>query len=100
MLTSKINTKNIFLYTLIAIVAFLVLAALYFNSYKFLGEETLRYTRVNIDKGIDIYDLASKYADNGNKAKFVSETKRINDISYGDFIPGNSTLIIPIIESE
>jgi len=96
----KNKIKKIFLYTLIIIVSFLVLSAIYFNRYKFEGVNIVKYTMVILDKGTSIEAIADEYTDEKNKTKFVSEIKRINNLDSCDYIPGNSTLIIPIIESE
>jgi cell division protein YceG involved in septum cleavage len=96
----KTNLRKIILYILIIIVAFLVIAALYFNRYKFSGLNTIRYKIVNIERGISINELAGRFSDNNTRSKFVSETKRLNNINSTGYIPGNSTLIIPIIEYE
>lgn len=96
----KINVKKIFLYTLIIIVVFLVITAFYYNRYKFNGTITTRYTKVSLEYETNLNELANKYSDNETKEKFVSEIKRINNIDSSDYIPGNSTIIIPIIEIE
>jgi hypothetical protein len=96
----KINLKNVILYVLIIIVTFLVILALYFNWNKFNCGVTIKYGRINIDKETNIDEIADRYTDCRNKAKFISEIKRINDIKSTEFIPGNSSLIIPIIKSE
>ncbi len=96
----KINFKKIILYILIIVVAFLVITAFYYNRYKFSGITTTRYARVNLEYETNIDELADKYSNNITKSRFVSEIKRINDIDTSDYIPGNSTIIIPIIEFE
>lgn len=96
----KTSLRKIILYTLIIIVASLVLAALYFNRYKFSGLSTIKYKMVNIESGTSINELAGKFSDNNTRAKFVSETERINNINSNGYIPGNSTIIIPIIKYE
>jgi len=96
----KINLKKIFLYILIIIVVFLVITAFYYNRYKFTGISTIKYTRVSLEHETNLNELADKYSNNSTKSKFVSEIKRINNIDSSDYIPGNSTIIIPIIEFE
>jgi len=96
----KINYKKIFLYILIIIVSFLVITAFYYNRYKFSGITTTRYTRVSLEHETNIEELAEKYSNTITKSRFVSEIKRINEIDSSDYIPGNSTIIIPIIEFE
>lgn len=98
--TIKINFKKIILYILIIVVAFLVITAFYYNRYKFSGITTARYTRVSLQYETNIDELADKYSNNITKSRFVSEIKRINNIDTSDYIPGNSTIIIPIIEFE
>lgn len=96
----KINIKKIFLYLLIIIVACLVIMAFYFNRYKFSGITTTKYTTVSLEYDTNISKLADKYSTDMTKSRFVSEIKEINDIDNPDYIPGNSTIIIPIIEFE
>jgi len=97
----KINAKKIFLYILITIVAFLVITAFYYNRYKFNGTTSItRYTKVSLEYETNLNELANKYSDNETKEKFVSEIRRINNIDSSDYIPGNSTIIVPIIVIE
>jgi len=101
MKTFKIKIEKIILFILIIIVSILVISAVYINSYKFDGTAGIaRYSKIMLEKGITLDDLADEYTDQYNKTKFVSEIKRMNNIDSIDYIPGNSTLIIPIIESE
>jgi len=94
------NIKRIFLYILIIIVSFIVMTALYFNRYKFDGINIVKYVRVNLEDETSLDELAKKYSTEESRIKFVSEIKRINNLNSSEYIPGNSTLIIPIIESE
>ncbi|MFA5014210.1 MAG: hypothetical protein WC549_01530 [Actinomycetota bacterium] len=96
----KKNIKKIFLYLLIIIIAFLVITAFYYNRYKFSGITTTRYTKVSLEYETNISELADKYSNDMTKSRFVSEIKKVNDIDNSDYIPGNSTIIIPIIEFE
>jgi len=98
--TIKINIKRIFLCILIVIVAFLVVAAFYFNRYKFSGINTIKYKSISVNNETNIDELANRFSDNITKVKFVSETERINNLGSSDYIPGNSILIIPIIKYE
>ena len=82
-------------------VIFLVITAFYYNRYKFSGASTIRYTRVSLEHETSLSELADKYySDNEAKVKFVSEIKKVNNIDSSDYIPGDSTIIIPIIEFE
>lgn len=96
----KIRVKKILFYILLIIVTLLVLTAFYFNRYKFSSINIIRYEKVNLEEETSITEIAGKYSDNKSKEKFVSEIKRINNISSPGYIPGNSTIIIPIIETE
>jgi len=100
MKTFKIKIEKITLFILIIIVSILVISAIYINRYKFEGIDIERYSKVMLEKGITLDDLADEYTDQSNKTKFVSEIKRMNNLDSIDYIPGNSTIIIPIIESE
>ncbi len=98
MRTIKIKIKKIFLCLLLIIVFILVTAAIYSNSYKFKDINTIKYIKINIERPINIDDLANKYSDNRTKEKFVTEVKRINNMGSLDHIPGNKTIIVPLIE--
>jgi hypothetical protein len=100
MKTFKIKIEKIILFILIIIVSILVISAVYINRYKFEGTGIARYSKIMLEKGITLDDLADEYTNQYNKTKFVSEIKRMNNLDSIDYIPGNSTLIIPIIESE
>jgi cell division protein FtsL len=96
----KINFKKIILYILIIIVSFLVITAFYFNRYKFSSIDTIKYKIISIEDETNINELALRFSDNITREKFVSETERINNINSLEYIPGNSVLIIPIMEYE
>jgi len=98
MRTIKIKIKKIFLYILLIVVFFLVMTAICSNRYKFASLSTIKYIRINLENSTNINDLANKYSDNRTKEKFVSEIKRINNIGSLDYISGNKTIIIPLIE--
>ncbi|GAI02093.1 unnamed protein product [marine sediment metagenome] len=94
------NIKKIFLYILIIIVIFLVIVAFYSNRYKFTGLNTIKYTKIILKNETNVNDLAVKYSSSETKAKFVSEIKKINNIDSSEYILGNVTIIIPIIEAK
>jgi type IV secretory pathway VirB3-like protein len=98
MRTIKIKIKKIFLYILLIVVFFLVMTAICSNRYKFASLSTIKYIRINLENSTNINDLANKYSDNRTKEKFVSEIKRINNMGSLDYISGNKTIIIPLIE--
>jgi len=93
-----IKIKKIFLYFLLIVVFFLVITAICSNRYKFASISTIKYIRINLENSTNINDLANKYSDNRTKEKFVSEIKRINNMGSLDYISGNKTIIIPLIE--
>ena len=94
------NIKRIFLYILIIIVIFLVIVAFYSNRYKFTGLSTIKYTKICLKYETNLNDLAEKYSNPATKAKFVSEIKKLNNIDSYEYIPGKTTIIIPIIETQ
>jgi len=98
MRTIKIKIKKIFLYVLLIVVFFLVITAICSNRYKFASISTIKYIRINLENSTNINDLANKYSDNRTKEKFVSEIRRINNMESLDYISGNKTIIIPLIE--
>lgn len=98
MRTIKIKIKKIFLYVLLIVVFFLVMTAICSNRYKFASLSTIKYIRINLENSTNINDLANKYSDNRTKEKFVSEIRRINNMESLDYISGNKTIIIPLIE--
>jgi len=94
-----IHFKKILLYILIIIVFFLIITAFYCNRHKFNEMDTMRYTKIVIDHGTSLSELANKYSNSRTKTKFLSEIKRVNDdIDTLDYIPGSATIIIPVIE--
>jgi len=87
-------------YTLTVIIVFsLVLTAVFTNLDKFLSKETIKYTQINVESGIMIDDLISKYSNQENKETFIAEVKKINKLNDGEYI-NKKSLIIPIIKSE
>ncbi|MDD3628273.1 MAG: hypothetical protein RBR58_02135 [Candidatus Humimicrobiaceae bacterium] len=96
----KIKFKKIFLYILIIFVSFLVITAFYFNRYKFSGVNTIKYKMISIEHETDINEIALKFSDNTTRSKFISEVEKINNMDSLEYIPGNSVLIVPILEYE
>lgn len=96
---NKIKAMKI-AYTLTVIIVFsLVITAVFTNLDKFLSKETIKYTQINIENGIMIDDLISKYSNQENKETFIAEVKKINNLNDGEYI-NKKSLIIPIIKSE
>jgi hypothetical protein len=92
-----IGIKKFFMIVLIVIVSILVILAFYSNRYKFNGISTIRYARVSINEGIDINKLADRYSNPYEKDIFLSELKRVNNLS-SNFID-ESTVLIPVFKS-
>jgi len=87
-------------YTITVIIVFsLVLTAIYTNLDKFMSKETIKYTQINIESGIMIDDLISKYSNQENSATFLAEVKKINKLDDMEYI-NKKSLIIPIINSQ
>ena len=87
-------------YTLTVIVVFcLVATAVFTNLDKFLSKETIKYTQINIENGIVIDDLISKYSNLENRETFIAEVKKINKLDNLERI-NKKSLIIPVIKSE
>jgi hypothetical protein len=96
----KMKLKKIFLYILIIFVSFLVMIAFYFNRFKFSSVNIIKYKTISIENATSISNIALKFSDNTTRAKFISEVEKINDMDSLEYIPGNSVLIIPILEYE
>lgn len=95
----KIKAINIAYIIMIIIVFSLVVTAILTNLDKFLSKETIKYTQINIEKGIRVDDLISKYSTQENKENFIAEVKKINKIDNLENIDKKS-LIIPVIKHE
>jgi hypothetical protein len=95
----KIKAINAAYIITIIIVFSLVIIAVFTNLDKFLSKETIKYTQINIENGIMIDDLISKYSTQENKENFIAEFKKINKLDNSDYIDKKS-LIIPVIKSE
>lgn len=95
----KIKAINIVYIIMVIIVFSLVVTAVLTNLDKFLSKETIKYTQINIEKGIMIDDLISKYSTQENKENFIAEVKKINKIDNLEHIDKKS-LIIPVIKPE
>ena len=87
-------------YTITVIIVFsLVTIAVFTNLDKFLSKETIKYTQINIENGIMVDDLISKYSTQENKETFIAEVKKINNLNDVEYIDKKS-LIIPVIKPE
>ena len=75
------------------------MTAVFTNLDKFLPKETIKYTQINIESGIMIDDLISKYSNQVNRETFLAQVKKINKLNDGEYI-NKKSLIIPIIESQ
>ena len=96
----SVNLKKISLYILIFIVSILVIAALYSSRHKFTEFNTIKYVRINIERATNLEELIDKYSSNRTETKFVAEIKKMNNIESFDYIAGDKTIIIPIIENQ
>lgn len=83
----------------VILVFILVAAAVLTNLDKFLSKETIKYTQINIESGIKIDDLISKYSTQENKYSFIAEVKKINNLDDVGFI-NKKCLIIPVLMSD
>lgn len=72
----KIKAINIAYIIMIIIVFSLVVTAVLTNLDKFLSKETIKYTQINIESGIKVDDLISKYSTQENKENFIAEVKK------------------------
>ncbi|MHB1253868.1 MAG: hypothetical protein ACYCZ1_06840 [Candidatus Humimicrobiaceae bacterium] len=95
----KIKAINIAYIIMVIIVFILVMTAVLTNLDKFLSKETIKYTQINIENGIRVDDLISKYSTQENKENFIAEVKKINKIENLDHIDKKS-LIIPVTKPE
>ena len=94
---SEGNIRRTIMIVLIVVVSVLVLMAFYSNRHKFSGLSTARYQKINISNPVSVVDLAEKYSDSSTEEKFVSELKKINDLS-SDKIE-KRTILIPVYNS-
>lgn len=92
-----LNIKKIFMIILIIVVSILVLAAFYSNKHKFGGVDTIRYMKISLSSVTNVQELAEKYSDSETKEIFVSELKKVNDISSSDYII-EKTVFIPVLK--
>jgi len=92
--------KKFFITILIVLVTFLVMYALYENKSKFYNAEIVMYSQITIDDTNDINDIISSYSDDNNKDRFISEVKKVNNLSNlnNESIYGK-TLYIPLIKN-
>jgi hypothetical protein len=95
----KIKAINVAYIITVIIVFSLVITAVFTNLDKFLSKETIKYTQINIENGIMIDDLISKYSTQENKETFIAEVKKINKLDDVEYIDKKS-LIIPVIKPE
>ena len=92
------NIKKVFFIILVIAVSILVFFAFYSSRDKFSGIDTKKYMKINLNNITSVSELAEKYSDSKTKDRFVSELKRVNDISSSDYID-RKTVFIPIFKS-
>ena len=90
--------KKVFMIILIIAVSILVLVAFYSSRHKFGGVDTIRYMKINLSGATNVQELAEKYSDSETKEIFVSELKKVNEISSSDYID-KKTVFIPVLKS-
>lgn len=95
----KIKAIKVAYIMTVIVVFILVTTAVLTNLDKFLSKETIKYTQVNIEKGIMIDDLASEYSTQENKETFIAEVKKINKLDNVECID-KTLLIIPVLKSQ
>ena len=79
-------------------VSILVFFEFYSSRDKFSGIDTMKYMKINLNNTTSVSELAEKYSDSKTKDRFVSELKKVNDISSSDYID-RKTVFIPIFKS-
>jgi hypothetical protein len=92
------NIKKVFFIILIVAVSILVFFAFYSSRDKFGGIDTMKYMKIQLNNATSIHELAEKYSDSKTKDKFVSELKKVNEISSSDYID-RKTVFIPVFKS-
>lgn len=92
------NIKKVFMIVLIIAVSILVLMAFYSSRHQFSGIDTIKYTKISLSGTTNVYELADKYSDSETKEIFVSELKKVNEISSSDYI-NKKTVLIPVLRS-
>ncbi len=92
------NIKKVFFIILMIAVTILVFFAFYSSRDKFSGIDTMKYMKINLNNITTVSELAEKYSDSNTKDRFVSELKKVNDISSSDYID-KKTVFIPIFKS-
>ncbi len=92
------NIKKVFFIILVIAVSILVFFAFYSSRDKFSGIDTKKYMKINLNNITSVSELAEKYSDSKTKDRFVSELKKVNDISSSDYID-RKTVFIPIFKS-
>ncbi len=92
------NIKKVFFIILITVVTILVFLAFYSSRDKFSGIDTMKYMKISLNNATSVHELAEKYSDSKTKDKFVSELKKVNEISSSDHID-RKTILIPIFKS-
>ena len=58
----------------------------------------MKYMKISLNNVTSIHELAVKYSDPKTKEKFVSELKKVNEITSADYI-AKRTVLIPIFKS-
>ena len=92
--------RKIFLVILTIIVCFLVLFAIYTNKSRFYTSETVKYSRVTIDEKTNIKTIVNQYSNLDNKERFISELKKINDLTdLSDERVYGKIIYIPLISN-
>ncbi|MCL5072107.1 MAG: hypothetical protein M1308_14640 [Actinobacteria bacterium] len=92
--------KRVFLTILTILVSLLVIYALYASRSKFYKPEIIMYSQITINEANDINEVISKYSDKINKDRFISEVKKVNNLSNlnNESVYGK-TLYIPLIKN-
>lgn len=92
--------KKTFIVILAIIVAFLVIYALFINKARFGDPVIIKYSQIKIDEYNDIDDIIDEYSNDKNKDKFISEVKRVNNLSsLSDESVYGKILYIPLIKN-
>ncbi|MCL5073392.1 MAG: hypothetical protein M1308_21250 [Actinobacteria bacterium] len=92
--------KKISIIILTILVSLLVIYALYVSKSRFYNPEIVMYSQITIDETNDINDVISKYSDRITKDRFISEVKKVNNLSSlnNESVYGK-TLYIPLIKN-
>ncbi len=92
---TNIKRFRAFIFSLVLITSLLIFMIILSSFTKVYSDNILKFEHVYVEKGDNLWKIASQYNNNQRIDDFIRTIERLNNIENSEIYPGD-TLVIPI----